>query len=485
VDVGSLRTRVSSGASGALAACRTTYAGLSPNARRGVLAGGAALAALLLVVGSVSAHGWVRDRGLNRALSTAAEATDTVLGGLAGASTLDEVAAAAGNAAEALAAIDSSVADAGTSRAPFARPAYRVLDAQTAVLEAVQPLSTLSEDSLTAWGTVLPSWTAADAALDASLGKLRAVAPGAPRPTTDLDRARTNTVAVVGAAAADTLRRDLEGFVTELASVGNTTGAASLGQRSTKAATAAETAAEGQRGRRARTLTQLTAAFGALGGLSRMEPESLHVWEGARQEFTDAAGKLGVDASAAVASMDAWVLDAQEQMDAWRADFAAAEAARSDASGQLDTYGEQVRDALRRYTTARDSLSDVVADTSRSSYDVEAALADAHATRTALRDELNALPAPTGLLGAHAAFPALLERSMAVVAQGLAAVQEWNQCWASCPASFRDLPAWQEFETGSTQVSADFEIAREAWDAALEDALGGVDAIPLPPMPDL
>lgn len=458
---------------------------LSPGGRRGVLVAGAAALALLLVLGSVSGYGWLRDRGMRNALATSAAATDRVLGGLAEATSLGEVAAAAGGAAEGLAAIEEAVAEAGTSRAPFARQAYRALEDQAAVLEAVQPLSSLSTDSFNAWGTVLPAWHDAEAALDSSLERLGSADPDARVPATDLAEARTNTVKVVGKVAADALRGDLDGFVSELATVGNTTGAASLGQRSTKAAAAAEAAAEGQSGDRRKTLGSLGAAFTALGGLARMEPESLHVWEGARGDFTAASAEVGVDTATAVASMDAWVADAESQMAAWRTAYAQAEAARSSATGQLDSYATSVRDVLRRYAQARDSLSDVVLDTSRSSYDVEAALNEGYALRSGLRDEVNAATVPSGLIGQHAAFGSLLERSLSAVGQGQSAVWEWNQCWGSCPDSFRDLPQWAAFNSESAQISTDFEAARKDWESVLEDSLATADATPLPPVPDL
>ncbi|MGN0065114.1 MAG: hypothetical protein ACI379_12810 [Nocardioides sp.] len=455
-------------------------AGARPRTQVMVAAGAALVLVVGVVAGCVVGYQWWRDRPLHAAVSSAGAATDAVLSALADADDLGDLSAAGAEAPEALSAVEAALADVEDVDASFHAEAWNLLSSEADLLEAVVPLEALTPESLTAWGTAYPVLSDSVSALGDARSRLaeQDVDAGVrdPRP------AWANAARVVRTHAAEALDAELASLVTELATVRNTTGAAVLGAR---AAAAAHTAEAALTGTEDEELVRLQAALGALGGLSRMAPDALEVWAAQREPFVTSSAAIGIDPTPAAESMDTWVAEAQTVMAAWREEYAAAEASRSEVTAGLDAYAETVRGVMRRYQQARDTLSDVVGDSTTTSHDVEWAMGEGVTSREQLYAELAAATAPPGLETTHAALLGVLDRGVQAVREGHGAVAAWNLCWENCPEDYRDTEGWQSFSSASEQIRTDWAGARRDWNTAFDDALAAVDAVPLPALPDV
>ena len=438
-------------------------------------------------IAGVLGYEWWRDRPAMQALEAADAAVASVSRPLGEAASLEDVSAAAAAAPASAEKVSDALADLSDDETTLAERVRPVLQTQQAFLESLAPFEGLGDESLTVWGTTLPSVQESLTELVVARRSLGAYDEGAADLVRDPGNALDHAVEVVGSSAAESLRVQLDELLVELAKVRTTREAAVLGERADPLADAASAAEAGQQGTDLDVLTSLGDALGAIAALDGMDPETLQRWGPARTELTAATAELGVSSEDAAESMSTWVSQAQKKMDAWRAEYDRAESVRSSATSQLDTYAASVRRTLRQYDRARDATSDALEtaelDAYSSSYDVEYAMEEGVLTRRDLLDDLESLSVPPALATTHGGLEAVLGSGVEAMRTGEQAVEDWNLCYLDCAETYRDTSGWQAFSTRSGEISGEFDRALKAWNTALNQALSQANAVPLPAMP--
>ena len=450
----------------------------------------AGIAFLVLVglgIGGVLGYQWWRDRPATQALDTADAAVRTVTDSMADADTLADLGAAASSAPASAEKVSDALADLCDDETTLAQSVRPVLESQQTFLEALAPLEGLSDESLTVWGSTLPTVQESLTDVLAARRVLASYDAGAAGHVGNPVRSIEHAVEVVGSSATESLTGQLEELLVELEGVGTTREAAVLGERAGPLAESAGAAEAGQDSTDLDSLVSLGEAFGAIASLDTMDPESLSVWASYRASLTSASENVGLDASAAADSMSGWVSRAQKKMDAWQAAYDVAEAQRSAATSGLDTYSASVRRTLRQYDRARDATSDALEeadlDDYSSGYTVEYAMEEGVLTRRGLLNDLEAVAVPTALASEHSGLETILDSAIEAMRTGEQAVEDWNLCYSDCAETYRDTSGWQTFSNRSGQITDEFDRSLKAWNGALDQALANANAVPLPAVP--
>ena len=103
--------------------------------------------------------------------------------------------------------------------------------------------------------------------------------------------------------------------------------------------------------------------------------------------------------------------------------------------------------------------------------------------RRLLRSAQNIVP-PESMRDTHQGLVFVLQAAVSAMAAGDDAIQDFNSCYWEC-VPLVSSSGWQEFSSGSSVITQDYDAARKAWNGALEAARAQVDAVPLPVPPEV
>lgn len=470
--------------------------------RRGIAIG----AAVVLVAGSISGGvygaGYLADGDVRTALAGSSRDFNRVVDRISAATTAEEVARAAGQAAATADRIEDAQDRLQADKDPERTAVGNQLEAEQDVLHAVAELEGLARAPLATWGAAHSELTAAVSAEDDTRAALGAFDDDAARGLADTHRMLAEVTAAVGPALVEDATDDSTRLLTSLTSAKSTADLRKLGDAA--APEHAAVAAAGKAlpvGDGKQVLTGYAAGLSSLAKLSSLSGDSAGTWTATRADLAQTFGQVAAAAGStgganvrvvldgALASADKVVAAASAALTDWKAKTDAAIKARATDAEALDDYASFFRSQSKTYEQHRVDLSTFLErvedpNASVSYYDAYEFLYQAAEDRRYVRDALVSTDVPSGVEQAHGEVAAAIDRAISAVQSAYDGFEQSEDCWDGCPY-YRDTPGYRSFLSKSDGVRTSYTTAIAKWESDVAAAKAAITNRTLPAKPEV
>jgi hypothetical protein len=455
----------------------------------------AAGTAVMLIVGVLGAFFYQRqhEQPIVAALTDSQTAFSPALTAMATASDLTEVKTGAQAMKTSLPTLHAAQQSLQGYDSELSRAAADVVSAQTQVAESAAPLTDLTADDMSAWGSQHERLVDGIAALERARDSLAAV---------DGDRATNistgkatlvNLETVMGKIVTDTTGTTLGKVFHRLAGTKTTADIRAIANEAAQNRTTVQAVLPGvdPSSAEGRQLKSVVNIYTALMQLGTLDADHLNQWASTHSTLEAEVGTLPggsgpqVSGNTAIRAVSHLVTHARQRLADWRLNYHAAVQTKSADGASLRHYRDGMNAHLQRYAALRSDLSTWIDRVDSGAYvtwdEAYSVLSQAQGDRQAVRDAISGLTPPANVVSAHTEMLSVIDDAISATQAGYDGMQDSNYCSTNC--YYKDTPGWQRFSSESSRITAAFSDASEAWDSAIAATETSIEDRQLPKKP--